>query len=192
MTLRISGKNLAIGNALRTHVQARIDGVTAKYHAGAPSGHVTIGPEGSGYRADCTLFLPAGTTLQVDAVAHDAYASFDRAADRIERRLRRHKKRQADHHGPAGATLESDMDGEPAPLPLDLFDGYEETFAAVISEPAHGFAKMTVASAARKLDDTATPVAVFRHAENSRINIVYRRSDGNIGWIDPLAASGLA
>ncbi len=191
MTLRISGKNLAIGDALRTHVQARIDGVTAKYHAGAPSGHVTIGPEGSGYRSDCTLFLSAGVTLQVDAVAHEPYLSFDKAADRIERRLRRHRKRQAGHHSHAtGAMLKAvvDADAEEATSALPWDD--EETFAAVISEPAHGFREMTVASAVRQLDDTASPVVIFRYAENSRINIVYRRTDGNIGWIDPLNASG--
>ncbi len=191
MTLRISGKNLAIGDALRTHVQARIDGVTAKYHAGAPSGHVTIGPEGSGYRSDCTLFLSAGVTLQVDAVAHEPYLSFDKAADRIERRLRRHRKRQAGHHShAAGAMLKAvvDADAEEATSALPWDD--EETFAAVISEPAHGFREMTVASAVRQLDDTASPVVIFRYAENSRINIVYRRTDGNIGWIDPLNASG--
>ena len=193
MTLRISGKNLAIGDALRTHIQARIDGVTAKYHAGAPSGHVTVEPEGSGYRADCTLFFSAGVTLQVDAVAHEPYVSFDKAADRIERRLRRHRKRQAGHHGyGAGAMLFPEADTDVAASAAELPDGEQETFPAVISEPAHGFKEMTVASAVRQLDDTASPVVIFRYAENSRISIVYRRTDGNIGWIDPLAAGGYA
>ena len=191
MTLRISGKNLAIGDALRSHVQARIDGVTAKYHAGLPTGHVTIGPEGSGYRSDCTLFLASGITLQVEAVAHEPYVSFDKAADRIERRLRRHKKRQSGHHASVhhGAGLETlpleASDPRPIEIPEDLG---EETFPAVIAEPAHGFAEMTVASAVRQLDTAACSVVIFRYAENRRINIVYRRTDGNIGWIDPLAA----
>ena len=193
MTLRISGKNLAIGDALRSHVQARIEGVTAKYHAGAPSGHVTIEPEGSGYRADCTLFLAAGITLQVDAVAHEPYVSFDKAADRIERRLRRHRKRQTSHHlAAAGAALYPEGDGASAASPAEAFEADEETFPAVISEPANGFREMTVASAVRQLDDTASPVVIFRYAENSRINIVYRRGDGNIGWIDPLGTGGHA
>ncbi len=192
MTLRISGKNLAIGDALRTHVQARIDGVTAKYHAGSPSGHVTIGPEGSGYRADCTLFLSAGITLQVEAVAHEPYVSFDKAADRIERRLRRHKKRQSGHQ--AGHHFNGVGEGNLVdvgdPLPLDVLEDHEEeTFPAVIAERANGFKVMTVASAVRELDSAASAVVIFRYAENERINIVYRRADGNIGWIDPVAAS---
>ena len=93
MTLRVSGKNLSIGQALRIHVHTRIDGVLAKYRAGPPTGHVTIEPEGYGYRAGCTLFLASGTTLQVEAVATEPYASFDKAADRVERRLRDRKKR---------------------------------------------------------------------------------------------------
>jgi ribosomal subunit interface protein len=190
MTLRISGKNLAIGDALRTHVQARIDGVTAKYHAGAPSGHVTIEPEGSGYRADCTLFFAAGITLQVDATAHEPYVSFDKAADRIERRLRRHKKRQTSHHGNGAVASMKDTDGDLEPLPVDLLEDMdEETFPAVISEAPHLFKAMTVAAAVRQLDSAACSVVIFRYAENSRINIVYRRADGNIGWIDPLSAA---
>lgn len=196
MTLRISGKNLAIGEALRTHVQARIDGVTAKYRAGAPSGHVTIEPEGSGYRSDCTLFLSSGITLQVDAVAHEPYLSFDKAADRIEKRLRRYRKRQADHHGTGNGNgtaeiLVGDAAGEPPST--DLTDEIEEeTFPTVIREPAHGFKEMTVAAAVRELDSATCSVVVFRYAENRRVNIVYRRPDGNIGWIDPSEANGRA
>lgn len=192
MTLRISGKNLAIGESLRSHVQARIDGVVAKYNAGTPSGHVTIEPEGPGYRSDCTLFLNSGTTLQVEAVAHDPYMSFDRAADRIEKRLRRHKKRLAGHHASNaydGRREEGDLHPVPAGDALDDLDDEtpEETFPAVIAESANGFKVMTVASAVRELDDAARSVVVFRYAENKRINIVYRRPDGNIGWIDPAA-----
>ena len=195
MTLRVSGKNLAIGEALRTHVHSRIDGVVAKYSAGSPTGHVTIEPEGSGYRADCTLFLKAGITLQVEAIAHEPYASFDKAADRIERRLRDHRKRQQGRHadGPPG-DLDASVAEALALPPLDQIqdDGEapdEVTFPAVVAEAAIGFQEMTVAAAVQALDHTECPVVVFRYAENRRINFVYRRPDGNIGWIDPLGAA---
>ena len=197
MTLRVSGKNLAIGEALRSHVHSRIDGVVAKYHAGAPTGHVTIEPEGSGYRADCTLFLKAGITLQVEAIAQEPYASFDKAADRIERRLRDHRKRQQgrhgdDHSGGLDASVAEALALPPIEQILDDAETTEEsTFPAVVAEPATGFREMTVAAAVQALDNGACPVVVFRYAENRRINIVYRRPDGNIGWIDPLGtASG--
>lgn len=192
MTLRVSGKNLAIGEALRTHVHSRIDGVVAKYHAGAPTGHVTIEPEGSGYRADCTLFLKSGITLQVEAIAQEPYSSFDKAADRIERRLRDHKKRLSARHGDGSGDRALDaVEAEARELPpLDLEPALEEeTFPAVIAEHSNGFREMTVAAAVLELDSAECSVVIFRYAENRRINIVYRRADGNIGWIDPLGAA---
>ena len=195
MTMRVSGKNLSIGQALRKHVHDRVDGVVAKYHAGAPSGHVTIEPEGSGYRADCTLFLESGVTLQVEAVAHDPYASFDKAADRIERRLRDQKKRLRTRHEHDGlAEAATITASEPSSFLASLPQAFRdeepggEMFPAVVAEHANGFAEMTVAAAVRKLDASSDAVVVFRYADNQRINIVYRRGDGNIGWIDPLAA----
>ena len=191
MTLRVSGKNLSIGQALRAHVHGRIDGIVAKYHAGSPSGHVTIEPEGSGYRADCTLFLASGVTLQVEAVAHEPYASFDKAADRVERRLRDQKKRLRSRHEHDGLiALEAATTGaqDPSPVtPVGDADDEGEAFPAVVAEHANGFAAMTVAAAVRKLDASSDAVVVFRYADDQRINIVYRRGDGNIGWIDPLA-----
>ncbi len=202
MTLRVSGKNLAIGEALRTHVHARIDGVVAKYHAGLPTGHVTIEPEGSGYRADCTLFLKAGITLQVEAVAHDPYASFDKAADRIERRLRDHRKRTQTRFveaGSAGIDGAGRAGAEDAPaeetvqggddIAASGVGGGEANFPAVVAESPDSFEEMTVAAAVRALDATDCPVVVFRFDRDRRINIVYRRPDGNIGWIDPTAPS---
>ncbi len=192
MTLRVSGKNLAIGEALRTHVHDRIDSVVAKYHAGSPIGHVTIEPEGSGYRADCTLFLKSGITLQVEAIAQEPYSSFDKAADRIERRLRDHRKRITSRHAegvsgdPIGVSMAEAMElraFEPDEPPE------EETFPVVVAEHAHGFKEMTVAAAVQELDTKACSVVIFRYADNRRINIVYRRPDGNIGWIDPLGAA---
>lgn len=187
MTLRVSGKNLAIGEALRSHVHTRIDSVVAKYHAGSPTGHVTIEPEGSGYRADCTLFLKAGITLQVEAIAQEPYASFDKAADRIERRLRDHRKRTVSHHadhGFDGAMPPASADAPEPPDALDEPNG--EAFPAVIAEHAQDTKTMTVAGAVAALEAGDHPVVVFRYAETGRINVVYRRGDGHIGWLDPL------
>ncbi len=196
MTLRVSGKNLAIGEALRTHVHSRIDGVVAKYNAGRPTGHVTIEPEGSGYRADCTLFLKAGITLQVEALAQEPYASFDKAADRIERRLRDHRKRAQGRHGSNGHAEDIDASAAEAFAlpPLSEIESAgelddEPCFPAVVAEHATGIVEMTVAAAVEKLDAADCPVVVFRYAENARINFVYRRPDGNIGWIDPLGVT---
>lgn len=96
MTLRVSGKNIDIGESLRTYVGARLDEVVLKFSTEPAGGHVTIEREGSGFRTDCTLHLNSGLTLQAEAEAQDAYLSFDKAADRIENRLRRCKGRLKD------------------------------------------------------------------------------------------------
>jgi ribosomal subunit interface protein len=93
MTLRVSGKNIDIGESLRTYAGARLDQVILKFSAEPTGGHVTIEREGAGFRTDCTLHLDSGLTLQAQAEAPDAYSSFDKAASRIENRLRRCKRR---------------------------------------------------------------------------------------------------
>ena len=98
MPFRVSGKNIDIGEALRERVNARVAEALAKYFDGGYSGHVTIGKDGFGFRTECVIHLDSGIVLQAEAMAADAYASADQAAMRIEKRLRRYKRRLKDHH----------------------------------------------------------------------------------------------
>src|SRR5919201_4730074 len=98
MPFRISGKNLDIGEALRERVNARIVEALGKYFDGGYSGHVTVEKEGFGFRTECAIHLDSGMTLHTEANAADAYASADQAALRIEKRLRRYKRRLKDRH----------------------------------------------------------------------------------------------
>src|SRR5437868_4000930 len=97
MQFRVSGKNIDVGEALRARINARVADATAKYFDGGFSGHVTIGKEGFGFRTECVIHLDSGIVLEADALAADAYASADRAAMHIEKRLRRYKRRLKDH-----------------------------------------------------------------------------------------------
>src|SRR5437588_320175 len=101
MTFRISGKNIDVGEALRARIQARVSDATSKYFDGGYSGHVTIGKEGFGFRTECVIHLDSGIVLEADAVDADAYASADQAAERMEKRLRRYKRRLKDHQASA-------------------------------------------------------------------------------------------
>ncbi|MGH6853203.1 MAG: ribosome hibernation promotion factor, partial [Methylocella sp.] len=165
----------------------------AKYRAGPAAGHVTIKPDGPGFRADCTLHLTSGVTLQADAQAHEPYASFNHAADLIESRIRRHRERLLDHHASAaadgGTKLEQFLGERASAAQRDEPQaGQGETLdlhPAVIAEPSSRVREMTVSGAAMELDSTNAQVIVFRHASDGRTNVVYRRPDGNIGWIDP-------
>jgi ribosomal subunit interface protein len=193
MTLRVSGKNLDIGDAFRAHIEARIDSTLAKYRAGQAAGHVTIEPDGPGFRADCTLHLMSGATLQADAKAHEPHVCFNRAADLIENQIRRHRERLVDHHASTaadGRTKFEQLLGEMASgtqgsEPRAAKGETLELHPAVIAEPSSRLREMTVSGAAMELDSTNAQVVVFRRASDGRTNIVYRRRDGNIGWIDP-------
>jgi len=194
MSLRVSGKNMDIGSAFRTHIESRIDAALAKYKAVLVSGHVTVEREGSGFHADCTLHLSSGATLQADAKAHEPYIGFNRAADLIENQIRRHRQRLIDRHNGTVAENRAAIErvasqSEPArngeEVLAETGTSSLELHPAVIAEPPSGYKEMTVSGAAMELDATNAHVVVFRRASDGRTNVVYRRPDGNIGWIDP-------
>lgn len=191
MPLRVSGKNLDVGEALRQRVSDRVAGAMDKYFDGGWSGHVTVTREGSGYRSDCALHLDSGTVLQAHADAQDPYASADAAVERIETRLRRYKsriKRRASNG-------EIDVLAETVPLTVfsapdhedaDGADGWSPT---VVAEATANLPRLSVSDAVLELDFTGATALVFRHASHGRINVVYRRGDGHVGWVDPPASA---
>lgn len=189
MPFRISGKNIDIGEALRERVNERISEATAKYFDGGFSGHVTIGKEGFGFRAECVIHLDSGVVLEAEAMAADAYASADQVAGRIEKRLRRYKRRLKDHQagrGNGSDALEVSSFVIAAPV-ADDDDGTDDAAfnPVIIAESTTALRRLSVSEAVMELDMTGGPVMVFRHAGHGRVNLVYRRRDGNIGWIDP-------
>src|SRR5262245_42199390 len=111
MPFRVSGRNIDVGEALRARINARVTDATAKYFDGGFSGHVTIGKEGFGFRTECVIHLDSGIVLEADALAADAYASADQAAIRLEKRLRRYKRRLKDHQA-TKAALASEASGQ--------------------------------------------------------------------------------
>lgn len=185
MALRISGKNVDVGDALRIHITDRIEDALSKYFAGGYTGHVTLSREGTGFKSECSLHLDTGIVLQVSAQDQEPRPSFDQAADKIEKRLRRYKRKLKDHHGNAG----SDRDFEAASYVLAQPEEDEEVPAdfnpLVIAETSAKVKTLTVGMAVMELDLTEAPVILFKNAANGGVNVVYRRSDGNIGWIDP-------
>jgi ribosomal subunit interface protein len=192
MPFRVSGKNIDLGEALRERVNERISEATAKYFDGGFSGHVTIGKEGFGFRAECVIHLDSGVVLEAEALAADAYASADQVAARMEKRLRRYKRRLKDHQAGRGNgtdALEASSFVIAAPGGDDDVDDGADDGAAfnpvIIAESTTALRRLSVSEAVMELDMTGGPVMVFRHAGHGRVNLVYRRRDGNIGWIDP-------
>ncbi len=187
MSLRISGKNLDIGDALRGQIEGRIGEAVAKYFDGGHTGHVTVEREGPGFKTECAIHLDTGIVLQAVGRAVDPHISFDLAADRIEKRLRRYKRRLREHHHTKRAET------EPATSYVLADFAEEEEVAAdynptIIAEETTALETLTVGGAVIAMDLSEAPVVVFRHAGHGGINVVYRRSDGHIGWIDPSRA----
>jgi ribosomal subunit interface protein len=189
MALRISGKNVDIGDAFRSHVEGRVGDAVDKYFDGGFTGHVTVEREGPGFRTDCAIHLDTGVVLKAEGRAQDVYQSFDMAAERIDKRLRRYKRRLKDHHHRKRG------DGMPATeyvlaAPDDETEVAPDTDPVVIAEQATNLDTMTVGGAVMAMDLTDAPVVVFRNAGHGGVNVVYRRSDGHIGWIDPSLTAG--
>lgn len=195
MTLRVSGKNMDIGSALRGQIEVRVIAAVDKYFGGNASGHVTVTRDGGAYRTDCNLHLNSGVTLESSGVAHDPVISFDQAADRIEKRLRRYNARLKSRQGgtdawanPALNGYDTDADSKVSATvfaePGDEADN-EDFHPVVVAEMTKSLPLLPVSAAVARLDLTGAPILLFRHAGTSRLNIVYRRNDGTIGWIDP-------
>lgn len=195
MALRISGRGVDLGEALRTRVEERVATVLGKYAAGAYSGHVTVSRDGTTYRTDCVLHLTSGATLEASGAAHDAHASFDQTSERLEKRVRRYRKRLKERpaNGAEGDVLPVEAAYSILEAPADdeiedeeaeeAFDGAEHPL--VIAETRKPVHRRSVSEAVADLDLTDAPVVVFIHAGTERVNVVYRRRDGSIGWIDP-------
>jgi ribosomal subunit interface protein len=199
MTLRVSGKSISIGEALRGRVSERTEEVLRKYFDGNYSGHITLSKDGFGFRTDCALHLDSGITLEADSNATDAYASADQALLMIEKRLRRYKSRLKDRssrkaHAASAAIAELDVAAldalsyviEAPTSEEGEMDGYN---AVIIAEATTSLRRLSVSEAVMELDLSGAACVVFQHGSSGRVNVIYRRADGNVGWIDPPAVN---
>jgi ribosomal subunit interface protein len=192
MEIQVSGKNLELGDALQTHVSDRLaEGVTKYFERGAEAA-VTFTRERHLVECEMTAHLDSGVFLAAHGEGGDAYTAFELALEKLEKRVRRHKRRLKNHHAngkepmPSAAAAYYTL----APLPDESDDterpaDNEEPAPVVVAEQQTALREMTVGSAVLQLDLADTPAIVFKNAAHGRLNVVYRRRDGNIGWIDP-------
>jgi ribosomal subunit interface protein len=192
MPFRISGRNIDVGEALRERIGERVREALNKYFDGGFSGHVTVGKEAFGFQTECVVHLDSGIVLRAESMAADAYLSADLAAENLEKRLRRYHRRLKDYHAAnrhngRGAAA-SDL-GAPSYV-IAAPEHEEETGEynpVIIAESTTALKRLSVSEAVTELDMTGAAVLVFLHAGHGRVNFVYRRADGNVGWIDPPA-----
>ena len=177
---------MEVGDAFRSRIEGRIGELVDKYFDRGFSGHVTLAKAGSRYSADCMIHLDSGMALQATGEAQEPTAAFDVAAERFEKRLRRYKRRLKSHANGGGNGVPTDIAYTVmAPLGDEEEDIPEDYAPAIVAESTVALKTMSVASAVIELDAKESPVFVFRNAGSEHVNIVYRRPDGNIGWIDP-------
>jgi ribosomal subunit interface protein len=190
MTLRISGKSISVGDALRSRVSERTDEVLRKYFDGNYSGHITLSKDGFGFRTDCALHLDSGITLEADSNATDAYASADQALLMIEKRLRRYKSRLKDRsarktYAANAALADIDAPSYVIEAPAESDEEVTTYSPVIIAEATTSLKRLSVSEAVMELDLTGAACIVFQHGSSGRVNIIYRRTDGNVGWVDP-------
>jgi ribosomal subunit interface protein len=194
MTIQVTGKNLDVGEALRSYVQERVAQTVEKYVGREPVGHVRIEREHGEFCTNCTIHLWQGMSLEAHGTAPEAYQSADLACERLEKRIRRYKRRLKRHGGahtpreevPATAYVLQSPRGE-----YEESDG-DEVNSIIIAESQTVLHEMSVSDAVMQMDISDRPFVVFRNASHGGINVVYRRDDGNVGWIDPAVRNARA
>jgi ribosomal subunit interface protein len=198
MQVQISGKHVDVGEALRTRISDHLLTSIGKYFERGGDADVVLSRDGHGFRIDCVVSLASGQRLQSHGLGMDAHGAFDQALSKIETRIRRYKRRLKSHSIAAEAKAAEVAASYVlrAPDDVDDLDGWEDESAGppaamVIAESQEELRTMTVSMAVMDLDLTEQPAIVFRNAAHGGLSVVYRRADGNIGWIDPQRTKAL-
>lgn len=191
MSVRVSGKHMEIGESFRERIEARIEDAVTKYFDGGYSGQVTVTKSASRFSADCAVHLDSGVNLHAADEATDPQVAFDGAAERIEKRLRRYKRKLKDHHAGTVNNGLVEISYTVMDAVSELEEEVPDDFApTIVAESTKKLRTMSVASAVMALDMTDEPIMLFRNPGTEELNIVYRRTDGNIGWIDSANIKG--
>lgn len=190
MTLQVTGKNIDVGTAYKSYIAEKLSTVLEKYIGPEISGHVRLEKERGRFHTQCSIRLRTGLMLEAHGEGGDAYASADMAVERLDKRVRRYKRRIKDHHVKHGGRDSAELLG-------DMARDYTVRVDAEEAEPAHGehpviiaeterpIRELPVSEAVMHLDLTESAFLVFKNAAHGELNVVYRRPDGHIGWIDP-------
>ncbi len=198
MQISVTGRQIDVGDALRGRVETNLADSVVKYFDHAIEGNVVFSREAQGVRVDISVHVGRGIMVQGHSQAENAHTAFDSALDRIAKRLRRHKRRLRDHHRDHKKIRTDDAlqaqqyilssEGEAEDEAVDneesTIDGGEPG-PVVIAEMTTRIDSLTVGEAVMRMDLADQPALIFRNSGHGGLNVIYRRTDGNIGWIDP-------
>jgi ribosomal subunit interface protein len=187
MNLTVKGKNIDVGEALRTHVAQSLDHGIAKYFGNPIEATVTFSKQSHLFSADLSVHIGRGILVHAEESADQAYAAFDLAMDHLAKRMRRYKRRLRDHHRAETQSFRAAQyilapEGEEE-VEVSALNGNEAP--AVIAEMQTEIPTLTVGEAVMRLDLSDLKAMMFTNRAHGGLNMVYRRDDGNIGWVDP-------
>ncbi len=187
MRYQITGRQLDIGSALQQHVKDELSSILDKYGQRPTDAEVIFSKDAHNFVCEATVHLSTGMTAAAKAAATEIYAAFDKCRDKMEKQLRRYKRRLKDHQrsrqhpvelSPASAYILAATD--------EAEDSEPESLAPmIVAEMETEIAYLSVGEAVMRMELSGAPVLVFRNEAHKGVNVVYRRDDGNIGWIDP-------
>ncbi len=192
MQLTVSGKQLDLSDALRVHVAQHLDVITNKYFDDALQAQVTFSKARSFFTCDINVHAGRGITVRGEGEAGDAHAAFDDAAEHIATRLRRYRQRVSHHARDATPRPKPEpatrfvLSADPLPEP-EILDETEALHATIIAESDTAIETLCVRDAVMRMDLAYQQVLMFRNSKSGQLNVVYRRADGHVGWIDPKA-----
>jgi ribosomal subunit interface protein len=189
LSVRVTGRHIDVGDALRSKIEEDLEAGIGRYITRDGEAIVTLEKQRHLYHVETIVHLDSGISLESNGEASEPHAAFASALEKIEKRVRRYKRRLKDHH----AKNTSPLPREEVAYNVIEFDAneVEEVFddasagPAVIAESKKAVKTMTVATAVMQLELGLAPVLMFRNPRSGEFNVVYRRADGNIGWIDP-------
>ncbi len=198
MRIQVAGRQMEVGEALRTRIEGELADGVGKYFNRATDAVVTVGKSGgaknggTGIEVDCTVHLSSGISLQAEGHGGDAHSAFGDALSKLEKRVRRYKRRLRNHHSNGKSALPAENAAAYVLAPSQEDEEADAGAAAgveaaplVIAETTVSVRTMTVSTAVMQLDLSETPALLFRNAAHGGLNLVYRRADGNVGWVDP-------
>ncbi|MCW2244130.1 ribosome hibernation-promoting factor, HPF/YfiA family [Azospirillum canadense] len=198
MQLTVKGKQLDVGDALRTHVADSLNSVVGKYFNKPIEANVVLTRDAHLFKADIQVHVGRGIVLQSASEATEPYPAFDTACEKLSKRLRRYKSRLRDHH-----TVDAAAQQEAVPARYQILEAEkdeaqvdgdeaaaEKVQPMVIAEMQTSIATLTVSEAVMRMELADSPALLFNNSAHGRLNLVYRRADGNIGWVDPAEKAG--
>lgn len=188
MRYQISGRQMDVGEALQTHVKSEIDETVTKYSQRPTEAVVTFSRNAHEFVCESTVHLSTGLNVSARGHATEIYAAFEGCRERMDKQLRRYKRRLRDHTHSRVEPVEFEEASAYILAASEEPDGVEPTSLQplIIAEMEAKIPSLSVGEAVMQMELANTPVLVFRNEKNSGVNVVYRRDDGNIGWIDPL------